>query len=262
MEYQIQNKNFIFNKEKNIGNVLYIVEGASREIKLIGHIFEKILGYQFVVGIDRDGVERYVSPKNANSKIFIINSEKSNIRSMTNMDFIDEQAKKLRQYYPEFNYENIPIYYIFDCDRPNDLPVIPSLINLYGNSRESCVKDDYDSTKGMLLLSYPAIESFVISNFEKDMIHFYDRSPEISNGLKAYISTHGYSNDKMSLESLCNSFEELLKSLSYIGINQIDLDDIRKESQLVFDYELEQKNRYLLSMLLISFLDLGIIEIK
>ena len=38
MEYQILNKKFKFNKDKNIGSVLYIVEGERREINLLGYI--------------------------------------------------------------------------------------------------------------------------------------------------------------------------------------------------------------------------------
>lgn len=55
MGYQILNKKVKFNKDKNIGNVLYIVEGERREIMLLGHIFKEILGYKEVIGIDRNG---------------------------------------------------------------------------------------------------------------------------------------------------------------------------------------------------------------
>lgn len=122
MDCQILNKNFKFNKDKNIGSVLYIVEGERREINLLGHIFKEILKYDEVIGIDRMGNERikYISKKNKNSKIFIINSEQSNIQSIANTQFRDEQVKILKQYDDEFNYEDIPIYYIFDCDRKND----------------------------------------------------------------------------------------------------------------------------------------------
>ena len=81
----------------------------------------------------------------------------------------------MKQYDDEFNYENIPIYYIFDCDRKNDKKAIENIIKTYINAREPNEKNKYDSIGGMVLLSYPAIESFVISNFEKDMYKFYER---------------------------------------------------------------------------------------
>ena len=43
MDYQILSKNFRFNINKNIGTVLYIVEGERREINLLGYIFKNIL---------------------------------------------------------------------------------------------------------------------------------------------------------------------------------------------------------------------------
>ena len=63
MDYQILNKKFKFNKDKNIGSVLYIVEGERREINLLGYIFKEILKYDEVIGIDRSGNERikYIS---------------------------------------------------------------------------------------------------------------------------------------------------------------------------------------------------------
>ena len=95
MDYQILNKKFKFNKDKNIGSVLYIVEGERREINLLGYIFKEILKYDEVIGIDRSGNERikYISKENKNSKVFIINSEQSNVQSIANTHFRDEQVK-------------------------------------------------------------------------------------------------------------------------------------------------------------------------
>ena len=39
----------------------------------------------------------------------------------------------------------------------------------------------------MILLSYPAIESFIISNFEKDMYKFHERFNFNEKTLKQYI---------------------------------------------------------------------------
>lgn len=131
MAYQILNKKVRFNKGKNIGAVLYIVEGEKREINLLGHIFKNVLGYEEVIGIDRNGIERikYISPTNQNSKIVIINSEKSNIKSIKNKNFIDEQVTQIRKYDLDFSYEDCAIYYLFDCDRVKDEENVKELIN-------------------------------------------------------------------------------------------------------------------------------------
>ena len=264
MDYQILNKKFKFNRDKNIGSVLYIVEGERREINLLGYIFKEILKYDEVIGIDRMGNERikYISKKNKNSKVFIINSEQSNIQSIANTEFRDQQVKKLKQYDDEFNYENIPIYYIFDCDRKNDRIAIENVINTYINAREPSEENKYDSIGGMILLSYPAIESFIISNFEKDMYKFHERFNFNEKTLKQYIGDNKYDNHKMSIDTLSNAFLELVSSLENINANKINLDNMKDFNTTLFNYEQLVNNQYMLSLLLISFVDLGIIEIE
>ena len=264
MDCQILNKNFKFNKDKNIGSVLYIVEGERREINLLGYIFKEILKYDEVIGIDRMGNERmkYISKKNKNSKVFIINSEQSNIQSIANTEFRDQQVKKLKQYDDEFNYENIPIYYIFDCDRENDRIAIENVINTYINAREPSEENKYDSIGGMILLSYPAIESFIISNFEKDMYKFHERFNFNEKTLKQYIGDNKYDNHKMSIDTLSNAFLELVSSLENINANKINLDNMKDFNTTLFNYEQLVNNQYMISLLLISFVDLGIIEIE
>lgn len=263
MEYQILNRKVKFNVNKNIGSVLYIVEGERREINLLGYLFKNILHYERIYGVDREGRERiYVSEQNENSKIFIINSEKSNIQSITNKEFIDKQVTLLKRYEEDFNYEDIPIYYIFDCDRKNDQNNIEMLVNMFGNAREPSKENEYDSIGGMLLLSYPSIETFVISNFEKDMYEFHEKFDFDTQSLKQYICDYHYDNERMSIETLMNAFNELAKSLDNIdeNISEINLDDIRVFNKNVFEKEKRYNNQYMLSLLLISFVDLGIIE--
>lgn len=264
MDYQILNKKFKLNKDKNIGSVLYIVEGERREINLLGYIFKEILKYDEVIGIDRTGNERikYISKENKNSKVFIINSEQSNIQSIANTEFRDKQVKILKQYDDEFDYEDIPIYYIFDCDRINDKKVIENIIKTYVNAREPSEENEYDSIGGMVLLSYPSIESFVISNFEEEMYKFHERFDFKEKTLKQYIGDNMYDNHKMSIDTLSNAFLELINSLEKIDVNKINLDNTKEFNTDIFSYEQSVNNRYMLSLLLISFVDLGIIEIE
>lgn len=264
MDYQILNKKFKLNKDKNIGSVLYIVEGERREINLLGYIFKDILKYDEVIGIDRTGNERikYISKENKNSKVFIINSEQSNIQSIANTEFRDKQVKILKQYDDEFDYEDIPIYYIFDCDRINDKKVIENIIKTYVNAREPSEENEYDSIGGMVLLSYPSIESFVISNFEEEMYKFHERFNFKENTLKQYIGDNMYDNHKMSIDTLSNAFLELINSLEKIDVRKINLDNTKEFNTDIFNYEQSVNNRYMLSLLLISFVDLGIIEIE
>ena len=264
MEYQIINKKFRINPNKNIGKVLYIVEGEKTEIKLLGHIFKNILNYEKVISVDRRGKRRlkYVSGTNKNSKVFICNSKESNIKTMADREFIDKQIDILKNYDEEFNYEDISIYYLFDCDRQEDKPYIRELLDKYTNSREPSEDNKFDSIGGMLLLSYPSVESFIISNFEVDMFKFSERCNFKTQTIKEYIGSKGYNSSNMSKETLENSFMELVKSLEKIGINKIGIDNTRKFSNEIYNYEQLHNNQYLISLLLISFVDLGIIEFE
>ena len=262
MEYQRLNQKFKINIEKNIGSVVYTVEGEKREINLLGYIFKEILKYDEVIGIDRSGKERikYINKKNKNSRVFIINSQKSNIQSITNEEFTNKQIAILKNYDDEFNYEDVPIYYIFDCDREKDQENIRKLLSMYVNAREPSNENRFDNIGGMLLLSYPAIETFIISNFESKMSEFDKRFNFENKTLKEYINDKHYDNHKMSIKTLSNAFKELVNSLININVNTINLDNTREFNNKVFDYEQIKDNKYMLSLLLISFIDLGIIE--
>ena len=113
----------------------------------------------------------------------------------------------------------------------------------------------------MLLLSYPSVESFIISNFEKDMYKFNERFDFSTQKLKEYINKKKYSDSKLSEKTIEKSFLEMVKSLKKIDINKVNLDNVTEFSKRIFDFEKLNKNQYMLSLILISFIDLGIIEI-
>lgn len=267
MDYQILNKKFKFNKEKNIGKVLYIVEGATREINLIANIFLNVLGYEEVISLNRHGKMKYrqFSKKdNTYSQVVIINSETSNINTINNTDFIDKQIELLRNNGLDYEYRNSAICYVFDADRKEDTFTIKKLIEHYTNSREpnDDIENKFNSIGGMLLLSYPAIETFIISNFENDMSNFNKRFDFDNQKLKEYIDDKKYLDNRMSINTLSNAFLELINSLEKINIRQINLDNTKQFNTDILNYEQSTNNRYMLSLLLISFVDLGIIEIE
>jgi len=263
MDYQILNNTIKININKNIGKVLYIVEGERREINLLSIIFKQVLKYREVITRNRNGKETfsYVNTENENSKIVIMNSEKSNIGSIENTDFIDKQVKNIQQYDLAFNYEDAAIFYIFDCDRWKDEEKVKRMIKKFVNAREPSEENKFDSIGGMLLLSYPAIETFVISNFEKDMYKFNERFDFQSQKLKRYINDKKYVDAKLSIQTIKNACNEMIKSLEKIGINKINLDNTAQFNEDIFEYEKMHHKQYMLSLLLISFIELGIIEI-
>lgn len=265
MEYQILNDNIVLNKNKDIGKVVYIVEGTTREINIIANVFQNILGYTNVASLNRNGKRKYKKlskEENPNSQIIIINSETSNIKTITNTEFIDKQFEILKENGLAHDYRNSAIYYIFDADRKEDINNIKELINNYTNSREPNAKNKYDTIGGMLLLSYPAIETFMISNFEKDMYKFNDKFNFKDKTLKQYVYDCKYNDKDLSTKTIKNAFCEMIKSLRKINIDKINLDNTAEFNNEIFKFETENNKQYMLSLLLVSFLDLGIIEIS
>ena len=66
----------------------------------------------------------------------------------------------------------------------------------------------------------------------------------------------------MSIDTLSNAYLELINSLQKINVNEINLDNTKEFNMDIFNYEQSVSNQYMLSLLLISFVDLGIIEIE
>jgi len=246
-------------KEKEIGSVLYIVEGAKREFTILRTVFNKILGYKEIYGASRNGRNYYTYQKEekSNSKIYIINTENSNIGTIIDENnFVERQLKEIKQSQFDFDYENIPIYYLFDCDRKEDYEIIEKLLHSFNNSREPDMENQYNSIGGLLLLSYPSIESFIISNYEKDIYNL-----KIVD-IKQYISNKKYNDNQLNMETLNNAFVEMIRTIMELDIVEFDIDNFKDTNEDIFAKEIKEKKNILLSLLLMSFIDLGIIEIE
>jgi len=245
-------------KDKDIGSVLYIVEGSKREFTILRTVFNKVLGYKEVYGISRNNRNYYTYEREekSNSKIYIINTENSNISTIQDENaFVENQLEEIKQANFGFDYENIPIYYLFDCDRQEDYKIIEKLIQNFNNSREPNPKNEFNSIGGLLLLSYPSIESFIISNYEKDIHNL-----QIVD-IKQYINNKKYNDNKLSIDTLSNSFIEMIKSVLHLGISEIDIDNFQTANEEIYFKQIKENINILLSLLLISFIDLGIIEL-
>ena len=171
--------NVRINKEKSIGKVLYIVEGNKTEALILYYIFCKIYDYQFESILRGKGYHKYNSKENIMSQVFVINTEESNIKTIDkDNDFLNNLYITLFEQY-DFNVDNAAIYYLFDRDYQSNTDVlfINKMISTLGNARDN---GGYDR-QGLLLLSYPAIESFTLSNFEH---HVFEEKEMESN--KAY----------------------------------------------------------------------------
>ena len=149
------------------GNVIFVVEGGrpdtgGTELRVLKKIFVDILGYE--VQELRRGSEEFIGHgRNPQFRVFALNLPKNQLTQLTE-DALDELYRRLRE---EFSIkpEDCPVFYLYDRDvlsyKRNEL-------------REKYVKkytDPYGTDKGdqgQLLLSYPAIESYLISCIADD----------------------------------------------------------------------------------------------
>ena len=111
-------KKYRIDKTKNIGNVIFVVEGGrpetgGTELRLLKKIFADILEYE--VQELRRGSEEFIGyGQNPNFRVFALNLPKNQLTQLTE-EAMDELFCKLRE---EFHIkpEDCPIFYLYDRD--------------------------------------------------------------------------------------------------------------------------------------------------
>jgi len=252
------------NKEKNIGRVIYIVEGERTEFSILNRIFTKVFDYSFVEvrrSVNCKPYHRYESKTNKNSIVFVINSEYSCISSITTgKDYLDKIFEVLFYEY-QLEPNKAAIYYLFDRD-PSSNPsrIIEQLLLTLKNSR-----DNGEEMNGLLLLSYPKIEAFIISCFEKKCNSL--KLPSCK--LKQYKNYKKYQNNLIFSKEIINACQEMykvIKALIKHNFAPNDLDNFGKINTKIYNEQelyYSKNNVYrLLSLLTISMIDLQLIIIE
>lgn len=256
-------RRLVFNNDKRIGRVLFIIEGIKDEMYILQKIFTTIFNYQYEK-LDRlDRYKPYNLGENPLSSIFVINTRESNIKDIKDANgYLDELFEKLINDY-KFPVDKATIFYIFDRDNKSntDTKIFEELINCLKNSREP---DDDTYMQGLLLLSYPSIESFTASNY---LCNTFDIEKDTEDELKVYLHSYPkYTNQRINKDTIELAVNELCNAISKIGIQEYDLDDFSNTNMKIFRYEennYQTNKRYnLLSLLYISLLDLQLIEVK
>lgn len=251
----------IINKEKNIGKVVYVVEGDRKEITLLTHIFEKIFDYSVVTAHrTKNPIVKYKSKLNKNSQVYVVASEQSAIKSITTgQDYLDAVFEKLTATYG-LDTSSAAVYYIFDRDpQSNSAEVVKDLLGKLNNSRDNGIE-----ANGLLLLSYPSIEAYVISCFDED----FCRLQISAKKAKTLIGNSGYQQHKIDGAKIALATQGMLLAISQTIQRDLapeDFDAFKEVNTKLFDEEerLKQCTGFyrLLSLLSVSFLDLGLITI-
>lgn len=254
------------NKDKRIGNVLFIVEGSKTEFIILRKIFCNLLSYTYIEK-RRNKLHSFYKTNDIYSKIAVINTRESNISDITlGQEYLDEVFKYLIEEC-QFPVDDCAIYYLFDRDPKSNtdseliLNYIKELTNPYENENLKA---------GQLLLSYPAFESFLISCFIDNSFKINDILDEekkihIGSELKTFIGTKKeIQTNKINDNSLIHATNDFIQ---FLTSNQIDfdIDDFSSASENIFYMQEEKfKNQQyyaLFSMITLAFLQLGIIEI-
>ncbi|MBQ9986679.1 MAG: hypothetical protein IJP38_10315 [Oscillospiraceae bacterium] len=252
--------NIKLNKDKSIGKVLYIVEGGKTEPYILHRLFSKLFDYQVEMIIRDKGYHKYNSKENPTSQVFVINAQESNIKNIhKDNEFLNNLFRELIENY-DFDIDNSAMFYLFDRDnRSNtDSEMIKGLITSLSNSREN---ENY-LRQGLLLLSYPSIESFTLSNFQTDC---FTNKFKTGDELKIFLHKGNINHQNISEETLVSATEELLNAFRLMNIDSYDIDNFGSCNMDIFNYEesafaKEQLYRAL-SLVCISLIDLGLIEI-
>lgn len=148
-------------------------------------------------------------------------------------------------------------YFIFDRDRNNNRPgAILKAIDIFKNSL-----DNETEINGLLLLSYPSIESFILMS--KNDNRQFSCGKEIKQ----------YSKDKYSIKDLkedgiflnYKNFSKLIYEIIKKDFGYEKLDNMGIINKQIFEHEEIKYNKTkvydTISLLIVSFLDLGILEI-
>lgn len=249
------------NREKRIGRVLFVVEGSRTEFVLLRRIFCDILGYSYLEK-RRNRLDFFVSAQDKYSQVAAINTLESNIRDISeNEAYLDEVMDVLRERY-HFPVDQSAIYYLFDRDPKSnlDIPLIQHYIET--------LTDPYDNAEsyraGQLLLSYPSIESYTISNFidQTNLLHF-----PLGADSKTYIGQHPeIQMNKLSEDTLLHAAQEFLQFLMAEGLEDWEIDHFSPTSAAIFtrqeDYFAKGPGFRLFSMLTLAFLQMGLLELE
>lgn len=253
--------NIKINKDKSIGKVLYIVEGNKTEPYILRKIFTKIFNYQYETLLREKKYKKYNSKVNPFSQVFVINTEESNIKFIDDENkFLDELFSNLIENY-DFDIDNAAIYYLFDRDNKSNTNTenIKKLLSDLENSREN---DGY-LRQGLLLLSYPSVEAFTLSNFKENS---FEIKIDTGNNLKQYLHENLFNHQNISEKTLKMAAAELLKAIEIMNIDNYDLDKFSECNLRIFDYEENVYSNelvyHVLSLICISLIDLGLIEIE
>ena len=253
-------KKYKIDTSQNIGKVIFIVEGGrpdtgGTELRLLKKIFSDILHYE--VQELRRGCDEFIGyGDNPYSRVFALNLPKNQLTELTD-ETIDALFRRLREDF-KIRPEDCPIFFLYDRDprsyTPNGLrrPYVIRYTDPYAND---------EGNQGQLLLSYPAVESYLLSCVQEDV---FLQSCLLGRDLKPELIRISCSENSIEAEDhLIHAVIEMDKGLDAFGLGAYDLDHLAPTLLGIYDGQQQkyhaEKKFSLLSLISMALLELGII---
>ncbi|MBR5310544.1 MAG: hypothetical protein IKU42_05430 [Oscillospiraceae bacterium] len=253
-------KKYKIDHNKRIGNVIFVVEGGrpdtgGTELRLLKSIFSDILHYE--IQELRRGTDEFKGYRNNPfCKVFALNVPKNQLTELTDSD-LDILFARLKEEF-KLKPEDCPIYFLYDRDylsyKPNELrgKFVKKYTDPYAND---------DGSQGQLLLSYPAVESFLLSCIKENI---FQSKYFLGKDLKPIVQQENFSeNDVKTDTHLIHAATEMDKCLSNFSIQQYDLDNLGPTLLEIYDKQQTlvstERSFSLLSLISMVLLELGII---
>lgn len=253
-------KKYKLDRTRNIGTVLFVVEGGGTdggtELRLLKAIFTNILGYQ-TKELRRGAEDEFVvHGNNPYSVVYGLNLPKNQLTELTE-DAMDALFDRLREEIP-LKAGDYPLFFLYDRDvksyQPNELR--GRYVRRYTDPYASDSGD-----QGQLLLSYPAVESYIISCFRDDscLVRF-----ELGRDLKKKTAEWGYSEKDIREEAhLTHAAQEMDAALEALGCGTYDIDDLAPTLLAAYDAQQELHRTdgtfSLLSQISFALMELGLL---
>lgn len=253
-------KKYRIDKNKNIGNVIFVVEGGrlesgGTELRLLRSVFSEVLGYE--VQELRRGSDEFIGyGSNPAFRVFALNLPKNQLTQLNDETLVALFARVDEEF--KVNHSNCPIFYLYDRD-----------FKSYGRNqlRKNYVKKytdpyvDAEGNQGQLLLSYPAVESYLLSCIQNDV---YRQSCLLGTDVKPELANTGFSEEKIDSEQhLLHAAIEMDKGLASFGLEAYDLDNLSLTLLGVYDAQQEKQKTTgtfsILSLISMALLELGLI---
>ena len=259
-------------RDRTIGQVLFVVEGFKTEPNLIYRVFCKIFGYQMERFGPHGECEKYHRQADPDSRVMVVNAESSNILSIRQDNaFLDNLFSALIERYG-LDIDNAAIYYLFDRDPDSnaDSAFVRNLAAMLDNARDITSADM--RRQGLLLLSYPCVESFTVMNLREDSVTYCrDNQIRIGKELKQAMDRDHLLPNHITGETLLHCAEELVRGLELAGVDTDpdallnSFDRFRDNNLAVFDWQEQHYKKWnaygCLSLLCAALLDLGLIRV-